>query len=273
MEMRRYLVSGALALAVVMVSMSAATAGPRGTFSYEENGRAAAHENAKLEQQAGKDLAVQTIVLQPGSEHLWPTSDALLLVKQGTLSAYLDCTQKQMWETGHAYRHQGQALLKNEGQKPAELVAIVLNVSSEAPAGTACAQAATVSPTDLGRGAAYTDATIDVEAGKQVVVQSFVVEPGFNFWWHQHPGPTMIVQLRGEIMEYFNCTEKLVWEPGYVYHHTPGHHGHGKETAKNEGEETAVFMVLFFNVWDWHPSPLVPRNVEPPYEECPTMSL
>jgi quercetin dioxygenase-like cupin family protein len=271
--MRRFLVSGSLIVTVLMVSVSAATGGPRGTFSYAEDGRAVAHENTKLEQKGGEDLVVQTVVLQPRTERLWPASDALVLVKQGTLGVYPNCGQRQMWESGHAYRQQGQALLKNEGQKPAELVIIVVNASTEVPAGGACAPWVAVSPTELGRGAAYTDAIIDVEAGKQIVVQSFVVEPGFNFFWHQHPGPTFIVQLRGTITEYFNCTEKLVWEPGYVYHHSPGHHGHSKETAKNEGEETAVFMVVFFNVWEWHQSPLVPRDVQPPYEECPTMSL
>lgn len=271
--MRRFLVSGSLIVAVLLVSMSAATGGPRGTFSYAENGRATAHENAKLEQQAGKDVAIQTVVLEPRSERLWPARDALVLVKQGALSANLNCTQRQMWESGHAYRYQGQAMLKNEGPKPAELVVVVLNASSEAPGGGACAPWVTVSPTELSRGAAYTDATVDVEAGKQIVVQSFRVEPGFNFFWHQHPGPTLVVQQEGTITEYMNCKEKVVWEPGYVYHHSPGHHGHGKETAKNEGEKTAVFMVVFFNVWEWHQSPLVPRDVQPPYEECPTRSL
>jgi hypothetical protein len=268
--MRRFLVSGSVIVTVLMVSVSAATGGPRGTFEYAENGRAAAHENAKVEQLVGKDVAIKTVALEPGGS--WSVTDALVLVKEGTLSADLNCTEKQMWETGHAYRSQGQALLKNDGQKKAELVVVVLNGSSEGPAACA-ASGPTAKSIELSRGVAYSDATVDIEAGKQIVVQSFVVEPDFNFFWHQHPGPTLVVQQQGTITEYFNCTEKLVWEPGYVYSHAPGHHGHGKETAKNEGEETAVFMVVFFNVWEWHPAPLVPRNVEPPYEECPTMSL
>jgi hypothetical protein len=82
-----------------------------------------------------------------------------------------------------------------------------------------------------------------------------------------------VLQKTGTVTEYTSCTEQERWEPGYAYIHTPGHHGQHQETAKNEGKDTAVFDVIFFNVWDWHPAPLVPRDVQPPPAECPTASL
>jgi hypothetical protein len=83
----------------------------------------------------------------------------------------------------------------------------------------------------------------------------------------------MVVEQQGTMTEYFGCGATKLWEPGYVYHHHAGHHGQGKQTVKNAGEEAAVFTVVYFNVWEWHPAPLVPRDVEPPPAECPTASL
>jgi hypothetical protein len=153
----------------------------------------------------------------------------------------------------------------------ADLIVVSFNASRGDPvAGGAASTAVSFA---MSRGVAENDATFDIEAGKQVVVQSYIVEPGFNFFWHQHPGPTMIVEQQGTMTEYTGCGATKLWEPGYVYDHHAGHHGQGTQTVKNEGEETAVFMVVYFNVWEWHPAPLVPRDVEPPPAECPTASV
>jgi quercetin dioxygenase-like cupin family protein len=259
----------ALIFTLVWTSTPAAFAGPRGTAELKEDGRAPAHENAKLAQLAGKDFAITTVTVDPGGS--LPVNDTIVLVKQGTLRAERNCTQNETWPAGHAYPSPGPALLTNDGQKTGELIVASFNAAPGDP--EACAAGPTAKSTEMSRGVAVSDATFDIEAGKQIVVQSYVVEPGFNFFWHQHPGPTLIVQQQGTMTEYFSCTETKLWEPGYVYHHTAGHHGQGKQTVKNEGEEAAVFMVVYFNVWEWHPAPLVPRDVEPPYTECPTASL
>jgi hypothetical protein len=287
--MRRFLLQSSLVLALLLTSVTAASGGPRGTFSYNEEGRALAHSSATINVAANSTIVLQKFLLQPGFKGLWPAEagNTLILVKHGALATYAHCTDKEMWEAGHAYFRPGGdgeagVLVKNEGKEAAELVAAFFNAPSGQPAGAVpaaqstageCAAPGAFSPTEIGRVVTYGGGKIEMEAGKQVVVQSFLVEPGFNFFWHKHPGPTVVLQKRGTITEYMNCTEKLVWEPGYAYLHAPGHHGHAQETAKNEGKDTADFVVLFFNVPEWHPAPLVPRNVEPPPDGCPTASL
>jgi hypothetical protein len=289
-SMRRLPLSIALVAAVMMLSTSAAVGGPPGTFEYEEVGRGMQHNSATIEDQLGQNVVLQTLTLEPGFGGLWSThpGDGLVIVKSGAVAAYANCTDKEMWSTEHAYLRDGGApghantLVKNEGKDPAELVVAFFGVPTDQPAGAIpwgppsadeCAPHGNFSPTEIGRVLVYDKGQLDVQSGKKVVVQSFVVEPGFNFFWHQHPGPTIILQKSGTIMEYTNCEEKELWEPGYGYIHTPGHHGQHQETAKNEGKDTAIFDVIFFNVWEWHPSPLVPRDVQPPPSGCPTASL
>jgi quercetin dioxygenase-like cupin family protein len=259
----------ALIFAVVLTSTPAAFAGPRNTAELKENGRAPAHESAKLAQQAGKDFTISAVSVRVGDS--LPITDAIVLVKAGEVRAERNCTQPETWPAGHFYLSPGPALVTNVGHQVADVIVVSFNASRGDPA--ACGAASTARSVEMSRGVAESDATFDIEAGKQIVVQSYVVEPGFNFFWHQHPGPTMIVEQQGTMTEYFGCGATKPWEPGYVYHHHAGHHGQGKQTVKNEGEEAAVFMVVYFNVWEWHPAPLVPRDVEPPPAECPTASL
>lgn len=276
---------------LVLVSGSAATGGPPGTFEYHEDGRAIAHNNADIDIQVGSNVVLQTFALEPGFNGLWPThpGNTLVLVKKGVVNTYLNCTDKEVWDTGHAYfRPAGRdgnqnTLVKNEGKEPAELIVAFFDVPSGEAAGAVpgnpdaaageCAPRGAFKATELGRVQSYDKGTLEMQAGKNVVVQSFVVEPGFNFFWHKHPGPTIVLQNSGTIMEYTNCKDRELWEPGYAYVHTPGHHGNNQETAKNEGKETAEFVVIFFNVPEWHPAPLVPRDVQPPPNGCPTASL
>lgn len=288
--MRRLPLSIALVAVVTMLSTSAASGGPPGTFEYEEVGRGMIHNSGTIEEQVGRDVVLQTLVLEPGFSGLWPThpGEGLVVVTKGTVAAYANCTDKEMWETGHAYLRDGgqpghtNTLVKNEGKDPAELVVAFFRVPKGEPAGSVpwgppstaeCAPRGSFSPTEIGRTLVYDKDSLEVVSGKQVVVQSFVVEPGFNFFWHQHPGPTIVLQRAGTITEYTNCDETELWEPGFAYIHTPGHHGNHQETAKNEGKETALFDVIFFNVWEWHQAPLVPRDVQPPPSGCPTASL
>jgi hypothetical protein len=258
----------ALVFSLVLTS-TPAMAGPRNTAELKENGRGPAHESATLAQQAGKDLAIAEVSVRVGDS--LPIDNVIVLVKAGEVRAERNCARHESWPAGHAYPSPGPAVVTNEGRQVEDLIVISLNASHGYPA--MCATAFTARSVELSRGLAETDATQDIEAGKQIVVQSYVVEPGFNFLWHQHPGATLVVQQQGTMTEYFGCGAGKVWEPGYVYHHHAGHGGQGKETVKNEGHEAAVFMVVYFNVWEWHPAPLVPRDVETPPAECPTASL
>jgi hypothetical protein len=286
---RRLLLQGSLVLGLLLTSVpSAIGSGPPGTASANEEGRGIAHQSATIDVPAYSTVVVQKFVLPPGFSGLWPAAagDTLILAKQGALATFLNCAEKQMWETGQIYlRAAGDPkdlLVKNEGKDPAELIVTFFNAPPNQPkgampaagtAGSGCAPRGSFTPTEMSRVVNYTSNTLEMEQGKLVVMQSFLVEPGFNFWWHRHPGPTIVLQRAGTIMEYMGCAHKLQWDPGYAYIHTPGHHGHSQETAKNEGKDTADFIVIFFNVPDWHPAGVPPRNVEPPPTECPTTSL
>jgi quercetin dioxygenase-like cupin family protein len=263
-------IRGFVALVFTLVLTSTpAVAGPRNTAELKEHARGPAHESAELAQQAGKDFAIAEVSVRVGDS--LPINDVIVLVKAGEVRAQRSCAQQETWSAGHSYPSPGPALLTNEGRQVADLIVVSLNASRAHP--PACGVASTARSVEMSRGVAESDVTFDIEAGKQIVVHSYVVEPGFNFFWHQHPGPTVIVQQKGTMTEYFGCGPTKTWEPGYVYHHHAGHHGQGKQTVKNESDEASVFMVVYFNVWEWHPAPLVPRNVEPPPTECPTASL
>jgi len=259
----------ALVFTLLLISTPAAFAGPRNTAALKEDGRGSAHGSAELAQAAGKDFSITAVDVRVGDS--LPINNVIVLVKAGEVQAQRNCTQHETWRAGHVYSSPGPALLTNDGRQVADLIVVAFNAARGDPA--ACGAASTAVSLKMSRGVAERDATFDIEAGKQVVVQSYVVEPGFNFLWHQHPGPTMVVEQQGTMTEYSGCDATKLWEPGYVYDHHAGHHRQGKQTVKNEGEEAAVFTVVYFNVWEWHPAPLVPRDVEPPPAECPTASL
>lgn len=277
--MRRFLCFGASVSAILVLSATAASGGPPGTFSLQEHGRAIASDDASIDVAAGDHVAVATATVAPGSEGLLAAevADTLVLVTGGAVMAQRACgAERERWEAGKAY-YQGAApiLVSNQGREAAHLVAVFLNLRhgrSRTTGSMPCPGITPLPATQQGHGIAHSNGTVEVQAGKKTIVQHFVIEPGFNFFWHKHP-PSIIIQIRGTTTEYSNCTDTMVWEPGYAYHHTPGHHDHGPMTAKNEGQEAAELLAVFFNAPEWHPAPLVPRDVQPPYLDCPTRSL
>ena len=287
--MRRLIRQTTLTAALLLtLTPSADAAGPLPTASINEQGRAIAQQSAVIDVPAGSTVVVQKIVLQPGFSGLWPATvgDTVIMANHGTVATSPGCAGRELWEAGRVYlRRPGSGpadlLIENDGDEAAELVVIFFNAragdSGDVPAIAAtadgCAPRNTFSATELSRVVNHAHDTLEMEAGTQLVVQQFLVEPGFNFFWHKHPGPSMALQKAGTITEYKGCDDTRLWEPGYGYIHTPGHHGHDQMTAKNEGQETADLLVLWFNVPAWHPAPLVPRNVEPPPDGCPTASL
>ena len=51
-----------------------------------------------------------------------------------------------------------------------------------------------------------------IEAGKNVVVQSLTLEPGWTSGWHHHPGDAYVIMRKGKLTQYINCNEKIVWD-------------------------------------------------------------
>lgn len=239
--------------------------------------------------EAGQAVVTQTITLEPGSAILWRPSDAVVIVKSGTVRNYKNCTEKETWEPGKAYlllQPDGTNLTKNEGGESAQLVGVFTKVPAgqaagsvpftvtDVPAGCA-AGTGKVAVTEFGRGAAYGSGAFTVRPGTQLVVQHVIVEPGFTTTWHRHPDNELVIQVNGTLVNYQDCTTKEVWMPGNAYIHLPSeHHGARPFLTRNESNEPAEIVTIFFNVPN---EPRYPAGMTPitpfqqPPADCPTM--
>ncbi len=126
------------------------------------------------------------------------------------------------------------------------------------------------------RGTAYTSEKVAIEAGRNVVVQTLTLEPGWTSGWHHHPDDAYVIMKKGKLTQYIDCNEKIVWEAGKAYYHAAGEHSthsdhHGPQLAKNEGNEMVDIMVIFTNVPEGQTPGFVPRDFLPPPKECPTL--
>ena len=126
------------------------------------------------------------------------------------------------------------------------------------------------------RGTSYTSEHVQIDEGKNVVVQSLTLEPGWTSGWHHHPDDAYVIMRKGKLTQYINCNEKIVWEAGKAYYHAAGEHSDhkdhkGPQLAKNEGNEMVDIMVIFTNVPQGQQPGFVPRDFLPPPKECPTL--
>ena len=134
----------------------------------------------------------------------------------------------------------------------------------------------TFSMSENARATAYTSEHLPIEAGKNVVIQTLTLEPGWSSGWHQHPGDAYVLMKKGALTQYLSCTEKIVWQAGNAYYHAAGEHSthpdhHGPQLAKNEGNVPVEITVIFPNVPLGQTPGLVPRDFEAPPAECPTL--
>ena len=126
------------------------------------------------------------------------------------------------------------------------------------------------------RATSYTSEHIPIEAGKNVVIQTLTLEPGWSSGWHHHPDDAYVLMKKGALTQYIDCTEKIVWQAGHAYYHAAGEHSthpdhKGPQLAKNEGSEPVEIVVIFPNVPLGQTPGLVPRDFEAPPAACPTL--
>jgi quercetin dioxygenase-like cupin family protein len=157
---------------------------------------------------------------------------------------------------------------------PGAFVAAVLLFSGSAALG---GPPGTFTLREDARGTAYTSEHVNIEAGKSVVVQTLTLEPGWTSGWHHHPDDAYVIMKKGNLTQYIDCDEKIVWEAGKAYYHAAGEHSHhadhhGPQLAKNEGNEMVEIMVIFPNVPEGQTPGFVPRDFLPPPKECPTLN-
>jgi quercetin dioxygenase-like cupin family protein len=104
---------------------------------------------------------------------------------------------------------------------------------------------------------------LQVKAGKQVVVQTHILGPGFRAPWHTHPDFSLVLMRRGALTVRYSCNETETWLAGRAYLNRP------QETAVNEGQEPVELVVVYFNVPSAQPAGLIPAGPAVPPTGCP----
>lgn len=127
------------------------------------------------------------------------------------------------------------------------LISVVVMLSVSAASGVG-PQGATgpvgADAVELARGGTDNGGSVPVELGKNVVMQTFSVEPGGAIGWHQNPEATVVIVKSGMLHNYVSCTEMEMWEAGKAYVLSSG----GPNLTKNEGKDPAEILALFSKV-------------------------
>jgi quercetin dioxygenase-like cupin family protein len=78
----------------------------------------------------------------------------------------------------------------------------------------------------------------------EFATQRVTAVPGATFGWHSHPGPTVVVVLKGTLTLYHDedCTHGIKYGPGTSFHQTPDEF----HLAKNEEAEELVIFASYF---------------------------
>jgi quercetin dioxygenase-like cupin family protein len=288
--MRKSLIAATLGAAALTLSgLSPAGAVPTGTgpvgAKAPELARGASHGAFSFPLETGHNVTVTEMTVKPGEIVDWGSgpNSAVVIVKSGTLSNFTSCATKESWSAGGAYFRTspgGQSLAKNEGGSPADLLVIASDVAGTAEGhdhgatkAEACPTGPAASGISVGAGLAYTQGAIEQQAGEQIAVEVFTIEPGYTSNWHQHPGANMAVQTKGTVDNWQNCKDKEVWTAGNTYFHAPGHHGNHPNLTNNKSDQPAELIAIFFNLPANHPAPVTPISPVPPPAECPTSAF
>lgn len=286
---KRLIVIGTLAVAMVLSSVTAgvATFGPGHVegFVWTQYGEGVSQDTVQITAKEGKSIVTQRYSFEPGYKGLWPThpGESVVIVNKGTLTTYENCGEKSSWEHDKSYYRNGAAspkgmLVQNDGADPVEILVTFFDVPAGDADGTvpwgdpgrvaaACATPAAFTHYEYGRGVAYTDIPFAQEKGTRIVMQSFVVAPGWHFNWHTH-WPTFVVNQRGSMKEWIGCEKTVFWKPGTAYLHSPGTFGRPQERAKNVSDEPSEFFAWFSKVPSTHVKGMVPFEPKPPPDGC-----
>ena len=121
---------------------------------------------------------------------------------------------------------------------------------------------ATMSWSEHGRGVAPEQSSLQLRAGRSLVVQTHVLEPGFRAPWHHHPDSSWVVMVRGELTVWLSCSDRRVWKAGRAYFNP------SMEKAVNEGKEPVELVVIYANVPSEHPPGTIPFTPAVPPARC-----
>jgi quercetin dioxygenase-like cupin family protein len=301
--------AGVAVLATVNV---ASATPPSGQSSFTEYGRAQQVDNAKVVAPSGHDVESSTYTVAPGGDTGWRTGPGTtaLAVTKGALKVEQaqGCASRDLAAGNALVLSPGKFRLHNAGQEPVELMAnftglphgggtpLVDGPADPAPpcAGFAAAAVANgistaksfrgdpspyfqQSHAGHGGGEAYgASATkeLAVEAGKDAVMITFELQPGFSTGWFAHT-PHVAIITKGSWAFYEardgKCEKVEEYHAGDAWVH-PVH----RHLGAVQGNEPAEITVFGFNLKHGQPMPVLgslPDHLDftqPPPSECPT---
>jgi quercetin dioxygenase-like cupin family protein len=304
MRVRGYRVVAALLTTMVWANPALASP-PSGMFTFEELARAQAVEGGTVNLPGATDLVSASYTVPPGATSGWRTGpgETVLAVTSGVITVVqADGCRETDYKSGEAVvLPTGQFMVGNGGEGSAGFAGVFFNLppggpaplvdgaTEEDPAG--CAKgggaAAGLSISNLVRGTApaqayHHDATVHaagdgiaVEAGGDVLVTLFHLEPGFSTGWFKHTEQVVVV-TRGTLTFYEGrdgkCVKADEYRAGQAYHHAPHDH-----MAVNEGDETVALTAVNFNLPHGSAYPVVGSQGEAndftpaPPADCPRL--
>lgn len=298
----------ATALAAALGVTTAVASPPSGQFTFTDHVRAAAVDPGSLQMPSGTGVSSTAYTLGAGTTSGWREipGTALLALTQGTLTVQSaqGCASREYTAGQAAVVPAGVHQLRNGGSGPVGFVGVFLTpgaaaddpitASAAAPTPAGCGEvtafsggdltaaplgAATFVPAGSYSHAAPADEPIRVEPGKDILVSTYVVEPGTSFGWHTHPQPYIGVITRGTLTYYEGhggkCELAGVYSAGQAFSVIPGE-GH-QHLGGNYGDETLEVYGVYVNMASRTPVPMFGNQLDAndfsptPPADCPKL--
>ncbi|HEV3365633.1 MAG TPA: hypothetical protein VG795_16125 [Acidimicrobiia bacterium] len=277
---------------------------PSGGFSYTEHGRAQQSTSATVTIPAADNLE-SSYTIAPGGDTGWRTAtgDAVIAVFNGavTVDQAQDCASQEVAGGGAVVVPAGQFRLRNTRNEPAQVSGVFFNLpvggpdplmGNEAEPAPECGgfSAAAVVPNGISAANAargvisagkyhgadsYGTVSHSLEAGKDMFVGNYTLEPGFSTGWIVHTDE-LVILTSGTLAIYEarngKCEKVEEYSAGDAWAHKPHRH-----LGVNEGNEPAVARVVGFNLRHGDPMPVFGSNpdhfdfTQLPPADCPRL--
>lgn len=240
----------------------------------------------------GKTATVRRYTLAPGQVISWGPrpGTVVAIVTAGEATNYLSCKLKQNWKPDHSYflaRSKAAGTLSgitvNESNAPAEILAVISAVAGpaqrpdqlhmeagkpeDAPlAAIGCPSGAPATSTDLGSGRVTGNGDFAQDDHQLVTIYSYALAPGYSSGWLYLTDPGFLVQTKGTVEIWRDCTNKVRREAGTTYLNDAIDES---ERFVNSSSSQAEFLVVGLNVSSVYPLELGPAFPELPPSDCP----
>jgi hypothetical protein len=288
------LLAGALLTATVAPATARTDAVSVGSSTVETTAYGTAFGGYSFPVAAGRKVSVRHYTLAPGQAITWGrTPETVIGVlwdgDEGGVTKYLGCRQKQTWKLGHGFyflRSKAAGTLDgvtvNESKSPAEVYAIVSEAPGQpqaqadlhtdngvpenppVPAG-GCPTGEPATMQEVGSAVSTGDGSFRADDHQGIAVYTVKAAPGWASGWHYLSDPGFLIQTKGTVEVWSNCSTKRVQEPGKAYVNDSMTRS---ERITNSGTSPAEFLIVSFNQPDFYPPDLGPALPELPPSDC-----